>query len=165
MVAQNIGRASIRGLELILRVQILGMIKMQMGYTFLDPRDRSGIEPYDGRMLPNRPRHDMFLGGSVSRWSVTLGYRMDLLSGGFIDRASLRPIAERAIHSLSVEWEPGFLKGFVLGMELWNAGNLVLSEREVSSGDRTYAVREAVSDVDGYPLPGLGVYFCAGFKK
>lgn len=164
MVAQNIGSADLSGFELSLAAAFAGMVSLRLGYTFLDPRDRSGIEPYDGRMLPNRPRHDLFFDAGVSRWGVTLSYKLDLLAGGYIDRASLRPISERVLHSVSIEWEPGFLKGFYMGLELWNLGNFVMVERKVSSGDRQYTIREAASDVDGYPLPGLGVYFSAGVK-
>ena len=165
MVARNIGKAEIRGAELTLSAKLFSLLGLKLGYTFLDPRDRSGIEPYDGRTLPNRPRHDIFLKASVSRWSVTLSYKLDYLFGGYIDRASLLPIAERDIHSLSVAWDPDFLKGFTMGFELWNLGNLIVIERGITAGERHYTIKEAISDVEGYPLPGFGIYFTAGFKK
>jgi outer membrane receptor protein involved in Fe transport len=156
MVAQNIGGAGIGGVELSLKAGFLSTFLVRLGYTFLDPRDRSGIEPYDGRMLPNRPRHDLFFDASATRWGVTLGYRMDFLAGGFIDRASLRPITPRLIHSASVEWKPPRLGGLYLGLEVWNAGNVIMAKRGT--------VREAVADVDGYPLPGLGIFLSAGWR-
>jgi outer membrane receptor protein involved in Fe transport len=165
MVAQNIGGARINGFELILKTGFLRMVMIRLGYTFLDPRDSSGIEPYDGKMLPNRPRHDLFFDAAVTRWDLMLSYRMDFLSGGSIDRASLLPIAERIIHSASIEWEPSFLKGFYVGLEMWNLGNFIMTGRSVASGSRQYSVREAVADVDGYPLPGMAMYFSLGYKR
>jgi outer membrane receptor protein involved in Fe transport len=164
MVAQNIGGARINGFELTLKTGFLRTVMIRLGYTLLDPRDTSGIEPYDGNMLPNRPRHDLFFDASLSRWDVTLSYRMDFLSGGSVDRASLHPIAKRLLHSVSIEWEPSLVKGLYLGLEIWNLGNFIMTERQVESGSRQYTIEEAVADVDGYPLPGMAMYVSLGYK-
>jgi len=165
MVAQNIGKAKIKGVELVGRIRFAETFGLNLGYTFLDPRDESKIEPYHGKMLPNRPRNDMFIETFVTKWGITVGYKMDFIEGGFIDRASLRPIVLRTIHTLSFRFSPGFLKGFVADFEIWNISNSITTTKLLKVGEESYEEKGAIMDVDGYPLPGLGIYFSLGFRK
>jgi outer membrane receptor protein involved in Fe transport len=166
MVAQNVDEARLRGLELTSEIGWKGWISVGLGYTLLDPVDRSGIEPYDGLMMPNRPRHDLYLEARVGHFGVEISYLMDNISGGFVDRVNLDPISTRTIHTLGVRWEPTFAKGLSIDLKWWNCGNaLVDTSRIRSSTGMSYTRRRAIADVDGYPLPGTALFLTLGFRR
>jgi outer membrane receptor protein involved in Fe transport len=166
MVARNVGEASLRGLELTATAGWTGWASVELGYTLLNPVDRSGIEPYDGLMLPNRPRHDVFLEARLGHWGVQIAYLMDHVSGGYIDRIHLDPIPTRTIHTLELRWEPTFAPGLSLDLKWWNVANaLVDTSRVAASTGETYTRRRALADVDGYPLPGTAVFLTLGLRR
>jgi iron complex outermembrane receptor protein len=165
MIATNVDEALMRGLELTARAGWTGWISVELGYTLLDPVDRSGIEPYDGLMMPNRPRHDLFLEASVGHWGVEISYLMDNISGGFVDRINLDAISTRTIHTLKASWTPAFAHGLSLELAWWNMGNAIVDRSDLtSSTGESYGRRRAVTDVDGYPLPGTAIFLTLAFR-
>jgi len=165
MVATNVDEALMRGLELTARAGWTGWASAELGYTLLDPVDRSGIEPYDGLMMPNRPRHDVFLEASVGHWGVEISYLMDNISGGFVDRINLDAISTRTIHTLKVGWAPTFAQGLSLELTWWNMGNAIVDGSDlVSSTGESYSRLRAVTDVDGYPLPGTALFLTLALR-
>jgi iron complex outermembrane receptor protein len=165
MIATNVEEALMRGLELTARVGWTGWASAELGYTLLDPVDRSGIEPYDGLMMPNRPRHDLFLEAHVGHWGVELSYLMDSISGGFVDRVNLDAISTRTIHTLKLGWAPAFAQGLSLELAWWNMGNAIVDRSDMlSSTGESYSRRRAVTDVDGYPLPGTALFLTLAYR-
>lgn len=166
MVAQNVSSSRIAGLELAARAAYEGWARVDLGYTLMDPVDTSGIEPYDGEMLPNRPRHDLFIETSVFHWGVELTWQADHVSGGFVDRNQKEPISTRTIHSLELTWRPRFAEGLSLDLKWWNVGNEVLDAADiVSAAGVELDRRRAVTDVDGYPLPGTALFFTLSYRR
>ena len=165
MIATNVDEALMRGLELTARVGWTGWASVELGYTLLDPVDRSGIEPYDGLMMPNRPRHDLFLEARLGHWGVELSYLMDNVSGGFVDRINLDAISTRTIHTLKLGWAPFFAPGLSLELCWWNMGDTIVDRSAlVSSTGESHDRRRAVTDVDGYPLPGTALFLTLAYS-
>ncbi len=166
MVATNVSEARIAGIELGAHAGWAGWASVDMGYTLLDPVDRSGIEPYDGAMLPNRPRHDLFVTASLGHFGVLLSWQLDHMGGGFVDRTGIEPISARSIHTLSARWTPAGAPGLSLDLKWYNVGNSIVSTSFITSS--TGAImerRRAITDVDGYPLPGTAIFFTLAFRR
>jgi hypothetical protein len=166
MVAMNVDEASLRGIEATATLGWKGWVRVELGYTLLDPLDRSGIEPYDGLMMPNRPRHDLYLEARLGHFTVEIGYLMDHIAGGYVDRANLDPVATRTIHSLELGWKPHFAEGLSIDLKWWNVGNALVDTSHITSATgETYRRRRALADVEGYPLPGTAIFLTVGYQR
>ncbi len=166
MVAENVSEARISGVETVLRAGWRGWASVELGYTFLSALDRSGIEPYDGKMLPNRPRHDLFFEACIGHFGVELSYALDWIDGGFVDRARLDPISGRTMHSLHLRWIPVEASWFSIDLAWINIGNDLIDLTRITSGTGSAVSRRtALSDVDGYPLPGTGLFLTLSFRR
>lgn len=166
MVAQNVAKARIAGFELEAHAGWTGWARVQLGYTLLDPIDLSGIDPYDHEMLPNRPRHDLFLEAGLFHWGVELSWQADHISGGYVDRSQQQPISNRTIHTLQLTWEPWFAEGLSFDVKWYNVGNALVDRTPItSSAGISTPGRRAITDVDGYPLPGTALFFTLAYNR
>jgi hypothetical protein len=97
---------------------------------------------------------------------VEIAYFMDNLSGGYVDRANLDPISTRTIHTLGISWSPHFAQGLSIDLKWWNMGNALVDASTITSstGESTPR-RKALSDVDGYPLPGTALFLTLAMRR
>lgn len=130
----NIGGALLRGVETRLQARVAGRLQVEGGYTYQRDENRSPFAFERGNDLPNAPRHRVHgrIAGSGRRGS--LYWEGSRESRSFLDRASLRPVAARTVHS--VGGRTPLAGGFTLAWELRNLTD------------------NRVADLWGYPLPG-----------
>ena len=136
-VPQNIGRAETLGVEVALRLIAFDDLHLTANYTWQDARDRSGATGIDGNQLPGRPRDDLYLRLSYSRFAVQPFYELNFIAANYLKRAN-RPedrVDERALHSLGLSWTLP-----------WTPLTATFEVRNLTD-DQT-------EDVSGFPLPG-----------
>jgi iron complex outermembrane receptor protein len=156
-VARNLGDAELRGVELTGQVRLWRTLTLGGNYTLLDTAQDTPVVPYDGKALPGRPRHELYLRADVARPAagVELGAWVDLsaLSGNYLDQGNLNMVPARRFLGAGARarW-----RGLAVGIEARN----LLDERVEDvpldpppRPDLTSSPR-AVSDALGYPLPG-----------
>ena len=109
---------------------------MELGgnYTYQRAENRSLFSYERGKDLPNAPRHNLDGHLSLLLARLTLHYELTYESQHFLDRANLRPVPARSVHSLGVDLALG--RSTTLSLE---GNNLTDSQ---------------VADLWGYPLPG-----------
>ncbi|HVE66224.1 MAG TPA: TonB-dependent receptor [Thermoanaerobaculia bacterium] len=129
---ESVGKARIRGFELVWRQEVSDRLDLDAGYTWLDTEDRAtGVE------LLRRPRHRAFLSATVrpsSRLSISprvvfVGKRLDADGVTF----------ERGIEV------PSYVRLDLFAR--YDLGRLAPYARLENAADRRYA------EVDGYPAP------------
>lgn len=139
-IAQNVGSAVINGVELSATARFDGDIRASLAYTWQEARDTSDVPYYNGRLLPDRPVHDLFV-KAVKEWENTLVfYEFSYEDGLYLDRANFMKNPSQAIH---------------------NAGATLMTK---SSGDLslTFEVKNITNqqawDAIGYPMPGTSFF-------
>ncbi|ACY18253.1 TonB-dependent receptor plug domain-containing protein [Haliangium ochraceum] len=166
--ARNLGDTEARGVEAGGTLRLARALTLSGNYTFLTTRQRSPLASYDGKPLPNRPRHQVFgrmdLRGRVWRRDAALWLDATWTSGNYLDRAgnSLVPARQLIGAGVSIELRPGLR----LGLEGKNLGAHRVEHLPLEPAPRpdlTKAPR-AVADFFGYPLPGRAFYLTAEWQ-
>ncbi|MBM3280008.1 MAG: TonB-dependent receptor [Candidatus Handelsmanbacteria bacterium] len=133
----NIGRALVRGLEL--RTELgLGPARLSGNYTYQRALNQSAFPSERGRDLPNAPRHSFNLRSEAFARRCGLYHELNGESRQYLDRANLRPVAGRLLHTLGARLRPR--AGFEATAEVRNLGDI------------------QVEDLWGYPLPGRSFF-------
>ncbi|MEW6755775.1 MAG: TonB-dependent receptor [Candidatus Latescibacterota bacterium] len=135
---QNIGRARIRGLEATVLLRPVAAAQLGAGYSWQHARDRSPFTYHRGKDLPNAPRHALHLRAALVGRRGNLHYEVDRDSGHFLDRANLRPVPARLLHSAG-----GGVRLWAAALATWEVRNLTANQ---------------AADLWGYPLPGRSVH-------
>lgn len=168
-VARNLGNASIRGVEAGASFRLARSFTVSGNYTFLMTRQDSPLLSYDGKPLPNRPRHQLH--GRVDATRELGGRRLALwgdvavTTGNVLDAAGLSQVPARQLvgAGIKVEVVPGLLLGFE-GKNLLDqrVEHIVLDPPPRPDLTR---VPRAVADFFGYPLPGRAFYLTAEWQR
>jgi iron complex outermembrane receptor protein len=160
--AGNLADAEIFGLETAFAARFFRAATLTGNYTFLESRQRSESVAIDGRRLPGRPRHELYLRLDLARrfGRVATGLFADLTlaSGNFLDEGNLNEVPARRFLGAGVRVAP--LAGLSLVVEVKN----LLDHRVETVGPSGREVPRAVADVLDHPLPGRAVYFTADWS-
>ena len=159
---QNLGTAWLWGGELLASARAARALTLTADYTYLDSRQRDTLPSYDGKELPQRPRHQLhgradLAGRVVSRLVVLFGDAA-LVSGNHLDPANLSRVPPRALigAGLKLEIAPRLLVA-IEGKNLTGARVEDIPLDPAPRPDLTRTPR-AVADFFGYPLPGRAFY-------
>ena len=161
--AQNLGAAWLWGGELTASARAARAVTVTANYTLLGSRQDHTLPSYDGKELPERPRHQLYARVDLAGWAP--GHRLAVLwtdaalsSGNYLDPANLDPVPARALIGAGVKLElwPGLLVA-VSGKNLTDQRVESVALDPAPRPDLTSAPR-AVSDFFGYPLPGRAFY-------
>jgi iron complex outermembrane receptor protein len=159
---QNLGTAWLWGGELLASARAARALTVTADYTYLDSRQRDTLPSYEGKELPQRPRHQLHgradLAGRVASRLVVLFGDAALVSGNHLDPANLGLVPPRALvgAGLKLEIAPRLLVAFE-GKNLTDARVEDIPLDPAPRPDLTRAPR-AVADFFGYPLPGRAFY-------
>lgn len=147
--AQNIGSATIQGLEFALRAAWDDRISAFSSYTFQDAKDTSASPATNGKYVPGRPKNELAAGITWSEnWLDWFGTRLSgeihFMSGNYLDTQNLLMVDRRTLISA------GFAAIFVKGITLSFAARNLLNSH--------------ISDLVGYPLPGRSYWITVEAK-
>jgi len=136
--AQNIGKARVSGLETTVSAKLLRSWSWSGNYTFQQARDRSSAQHRNGKLLPNRPKHECHVhtGYDIGPWHGFYDYTFS--AGNFLDRANLRPISNRHIHNAGVR------------IKAWRQVRITVEAKNLLGNQ--------IADLWGYPLPGRSYF-------
>lgn len=161
--AQNLGSAWIWGGELTASARAARAVTVTANYTLLGSRQDHTLPSYEGKELPERPRHQLYARADLAGWAP--GHRLAVLwgdaalsSGNYLDPANLDRAPARALFGAGVKLElwPGLMVA-VEGKNLTDQRVESVALEPPPRPDLTSAPR-AVSDFFGYPLPGRAFY-------
>jgi len=134
--AFNVGRASIRGLEVELDLGRFGALSMRGNFTRLSALDRSDDAVARGRQLPGRPGYEMRWELGAYAGPAQLAWIVSAVGDDFAEKGERGRIPSRVLHGLRAQA---------------SIGTVALMLRADNLGD------EKVFDLWGYPLPGRTV--------
>jgi vitamin B12 transporter len=160
--AVNLGGAHIQGAELAISGRLARTVTATANYTLLDAVQRDDEPSYNGKQLPQRPRHAVYgrldvahrLGGRLA----ALWTDATLVSGNFLDQGNLNEAPSRRLFGAGAKLELG--AGITAGVEARNLADARTETLVLDPPPRPDLARVpgAISDFGGYPLPGRAVY-------
>ncbi|HLU68248.1 MAG TPA: TonB-dependent receptor [Kofleriaceae bacterium] len=160
--AQNLGDAAVWGAELLASARAARAVTATAHYTILDTRQSDTLPSYEGKELPQRPRHQLHgrldLAGTLAGRLAVLWGDASLVSGNYLDPANIHRVPDRALLGAGVKLE--LAAGLLASVEGKNLTDQRVDEVPLDPPPRpdlTSAPR-AVSDFFGYPLPGRAFY-------
>ncbi|NKB65615.1 MAG: TonB-dependent receptor [Candidatus Latescibacteria bacterium] len=140
----NFGKAFMRGVENRLQLRLLARLELSVNYVYQRAENRAPFAFEKGRDLPNAPRHRFNARLALKGPGSGLHYEFSRESRHFLDRANLRPIATRTIHTMG--GRTNSLGGLALS---WEIRNLTANQ---------------VADLWGYPLPGRAYFLALNYQ-
>ncbi len=160
--AQNVGDARIAGVEAAAGARLARTVTVAANYTLMASRQRSMTPSFDGKPLPQRPRHAIYARLDAARRlagrTAVIWADATWVAGSYLDQAGLSEVPPRQLVGAGVKLELG--AGFTAGVEVMN-----LLDRRVERialdpppAPDLETVPRAIADVAGYPLPGRAVY-------
>ncbi len=159
---QNLGTAWLWGGELLASARAARALTLTADYTYLDSRQRDTLPSYDGKELPQRPRHQLhgradLVGRVVSRLVVLFGDAA-LVSGNHLDPANLSRVPPRALVGAGLKLE--IVPRLLVALEGKNLTDARVEDIPLDPAPRPDLTRapRAVADFFGYPLPGRAFY-------
>ncbi len=160
--AENLGEATINGLELNLRGGPWYGLEIQASHSVLDAINNSPILSQNGKSLPGRPEYQ-FTGSILHRsFGGRIQVRYDLEATGlaYMDPVNFKPIPPRTIHNIGLDYPIPFLKNTTIQLSVKNLTDQRVEQ--VPLVPRAPAdpetVGQALSDFIGYPLPGRSFF-------
>ncbi len=161
-LAQNLGDARIRGLELSAAARLWRRLTLSSNYTYVDAENRGPPAGDAGKRLPGRPAHELYARAELvlRRGGRSLGLRYDVaaLAGDYLDAANFNPVPARVLHGAQLALRPG--RGFELTFDAKNLSDervATVRPNPAPSPDLT-SIPVAVADVMGQPLPGRALF-------
>ncbi|MBB30698.1 MAG: hypothetical protein CME25_17555 [Gemmatimonadetes bacterium] len=136
--AQNIGKARVTGIETSFGMQVSDAWTLSGNYTYQEAIDRSSAPHRNGKLLPNKPRHEAHIHTGLGVGSLHGFYDYTFSAGNFLDRANLRPIPGRHIHNVGLRVNP------------WKQIQITLEGKNLLGNQ--------IADLWGYPLPGRSYF-------
>jgi len=130
--AQNVDKASIKGLEGEIRWKPLKKLSLSLNYTYLEARDE---KEFKGNFLPYRPQNKLFLALDYKmRHNFQIHLEGEIVGERYADRENTEKLPPYSLLGMRLSFKPSrkyeiFIKG----------DNLLDEEYE---------------DVKGYPMPG-----------
>jgi iron complex outermembrane receptor protein len=160
--AGNIGAARLAGVEVAVAARFARTLAVTGNYTLLDTRQSSARVSVDGRALPGRPRHEVYVRVDAEHRIGPVGLSgfvdFTLVSGNYLDEGNLNELPARRFVGLGVAVEP--MAGLKLAAQVKN-----LFDTQIETVDSAVGpVPRAVADVLGYPLPGRAFYATADYR-
>ena len=139
VIARNIGRARIRGVEWSLSLALGPRFTGSVNATHQEAIDESG-GPADGNILPGRPENEVTARAGLRLGSGNLYYTFTYVGMNYINPQNIESdaIPARYLHDIGYRFSPS--RGFQVVVEIRNIGD-----------DRHF-------DVARYPLPGRSVH-------
>ncbi len=164
----NVEGALVQGLELALGGELLPWLRLELGYTYLEGEDASGLEGQDGNPLPARPAHTLEATARGRGYGLDVAYHASFEAEHPIDRAGYVLSPARHLHSLEVRYQPAWAAGFGVGLDVLNLldqreGEVPLLPRPPLGGVQT--TRRSVSDFLGFPLPGRSWFVTLSWRR
>ena len=158
----NLGPARVRGAELSVTGRAAGMLTVTGNYTLVDAVQRSTQPSVDGKRVPGRPRHELYVRGDLAG---TAGDRVWVLwadlawtAGSYLDQANLAAVPTRTLVGAGAKVALG--GGLLVGLTIRNAADARVEQVALDPAPRPdlASVPRAISDYGGYPLPGRALY-------
>lgn len=143
VVARNASSTRIRGMELVFDLGLLRHFRFNANYTYQRAVDTSDIPFLNGKLLPGRPLHEVYLRPEFS-WTLPrdiplkVFYEGNFTGRNFLDRANLTPVGVRIIHNAGFSIKPS------------QATTVVFEAKNLSNNQ--------VVDAIGFPLPGRSYF-------
>lgn len=163
--AINLGDAVIYGGELGASARLGRTATVSGNYTVIDSRQSNTRPSYEGKRLPQRPRHQVYARADLARraWGrlMVLWTDATITSGNYLDPANISQVPMRRLLGAGVKIEP--IAGLLLGVDAKNLTGDRVERIELSPPPRpdlTSSPR-AIADFYGYPLPGRAFYVTA----
>ncbi|HKA90264.1 MAG TPA: TonB-dependent receptor [Haliangiales bacterium] len=154
--AVNIADARLAGIEVAGAARLLRRITLTGNYTFLRTVQSSDQVAIDGKSLPGRPRHELYLRADVLQpvAGVSVGAFADVtyVSGNFLDEGNLNEVPARLFLGAGVKVVPA--DGITVTLVVKNLLDNTVETVPGPSGP----IPRAVADVLDYPLPGRSLY-------
>jgi iron complex outermembrane receptor protein len=164
-VPRNLGRARILGVETAVSARFGATATISANYTLLDTRQRSEVPSYDGRRLPQRPRHQLYARVDTARRLAgrlfVLWTDASLTAGNYLDPGNVAPVPARQLLGAGIKLEP--VAGLLVGVDCANLTDQRIETIPLDPPPRPdlTEVPRAISDFFGYPLPGRAFYLRA----
>src|SRR5262249_41750969 len=125
-------------------------------YTFLRSSQASDRVAVDGKALPGRPEHELYVRADLAQpiAGVTFGAFVDFtyVSGNFLDEGNLNEAPPRLFVGAGLKIAPARDVTFALAVK--NVFDNIVENVPGATG----SIPRAVADVLDYPLPGRAVY-------
>ncbi len=159
---QNLGGAIVGGGELVASTRALRALTVTADYTLMASRQRDTLASYEGKELPQRPRHQLHgradLAGRAASHLFVLFGDAALVSGNQLDPANLNQVPARVLFGAGVKLE--IAPGLLAALEAKNLADARVESIPLDPPPRPDLTRapRAVSDFFGYPLPGRAFY-------
>ncbi len=160
--AQNLGGALVWGGELVASARAARTVTATANYTYMRSRQRDTLPSYQGKELPQRPRHRLYgridLAGRFAGRLAALWGDASLVSGNLLDPANLDRVPDRALVGAGVMLELG--AGLSAALDGKNLADQRVEDIPLDPPPRPdlTSAPAAVSDFFGYPLPGRAFY-------
>ena len=160
--AQNLGEAVVWGGELVASARAARAVTVTGNYTYMKSRQRDTLPAYEGKELPQRPRHRFYgrveLARRIAGRLAALWGDAALVSGNTLDPANLDRVPDRGLFGAGVMLELGV--GLSAALEGKNLADQRVEDIPLDPPPRPdlTSAPAAVSDFFGYPLPGRAFY-------
>ena len=161
--AFNLGDARVYGVETGLSLRVAKTVTLSGNYTLLSTRQESTTPSFDGKPLPQRPRHQLYGRVDVAREVAGRLFAVwgdvSFTSGNFLDQAGLSELPARRFIGAGLKFEP--MTGLLVGVEGKNLTDERIETIALDPPPRPdlAQIPRAVADFFGYPLPGRAFYF------
>jgi len=160
--AQNLGGAHVLGGELVASLRIARTLTLTGNYTHMKTRQVDTLPAYQGKELPQRPRHQIVGRAELARrlagHLAALWGDASLTSGNLLDPANLDRVPDRALFAAGLLVELG--AGLGVAVEGRNLTDQRIEDIPLDPPPRPdlTSAPAAVADFFGYPLPGRAFY-------
>lgn len=159
---QNLGGAWITGSELVASARLGRTVTATANYTLLHSRQFDTLASYQGRELPQRPRHQLY--GRIDAATLILERLVaawvdaTVVSSNYLDPGNVERVPRRLLFGAGIKTEVlSSLFVTVEGKNLTDHRVEYLALDPPPRPDLTSAP-QAVADFLGYPLPGRAFY-------
>ncbi|MCA9679702.1 MAG: TonB-dependent receptor, partial [Myxococcales bacterium] len=167
--ARNVGDARLRGVEASASARLARTVTLSANYTFLDAIQVSAQPSYDGKQLPQRPRHEAYARVDVARrlaGRVAIAWAdLTWIAGSFLDQAELARVPARRLVGAGVKAD--VVAGVTASVAVENLLDARVEHVALDPAPRPdlSEVPRAVADVAGFPLPGRAVYVAVEWRR
>ncbi|MDJ0764960.1 MAG: TonB-dependent receptor [Myxococcota bacterium] len=158
---ENIEGAMIWGVETAVTVRLFDVMSIQGNYTYLNGRIESISPFHDGNRIPGRPTHEAYgrleLSRGLGQWRLGGFGDVTYVGDSVLDPYNLKNdlVARRQFDvGVWLENRPGRIR---LTVKVKNILNEIIFD---GSDGRPHPIR----DLDGFPLPGRGVFATLNWK-
>lgn len=159
---RNLPGASLLGVEVTATGRLARAVTATANYTYTDARQRSEQPTLDGKRLPGRPAHALYIRvDAARRWRGRQGaLYLDTAytSGSFVDEANLAPVPSRTLVGAGLKLD--LTASVAVGVEGKNLLDRRIERVALDPPPRPdlATVPKAVADLAGFPLPGRAMY-------